>query len=897
MTADRIATLYRAALRVLPVATRERHGDQMAAVFVDLVGEARARRGLRGVLALTIAELAALVRFAWCERRGRPSPPRIDERLFIWPAEPEGRSLMLASIAQDVRYAARMLRRSPGFTVVCVITMALAIGANTAIYTVINGVLLKSLPYADPERVVVLGHHTNGGESLDSTTPGNLYDWMKGATAFESIAGFSQTERILTWNGNAERIRGMLSVGSIFDVLGRQAASGRTLAVSDDEPGAEPVIVLSAGLARRLFGEADTIGRSLAVNSVPHTVVGVMPPDFAFFDFGDEYWLPARFDLAFRNNRDQYFLAAIARLRPQTTITQAKAQLNTVMDSIRREYPQYTQNATAGVVPMKDLLLDDVETRLMMLMGAVAFVLLIACANLGNLLLARASTRRQEVALRHALGARPGRLVRQLLTESLLLAAIGGVAGLALGAALLRLLLTWLPENLPRLKGVELDGGVLLFTAAISLLSGLVFGAFPAVQLAGGTTIEAIRDTARGSSRSRFVRHTLVASELALALMLLVGAGLLARSFAKLLDVPPGFQTDRLLTFAVSIPTARYETSQQRFSFFQRAAEQVETLPGVRGVTLTTTLPVAGRGNGAWFNMLDRPWPATETPPGVPNRVVRANYFQALGIPLLKGRYFTERDGLDGTRAVIISESLARRFWPNEEALGRHIYMGAPDNRVVPDSEIVGIVADVKQTGLDEERGEAVYAPHALVPSVANFTFAVRTATDPAGLTPAVRDVMRRLDPGVPLVRIQTMDDILARSMAPTRSSMLLVSLFAAVALALAVIGVFGVLSYSVHQRTTELGIRLALGATAGSVKLLVLGQGMAPVAVGVAIGVAGALALTRFMETLLFGVTATDPLTFVAVSILLAAVAALASYVPARRATLVDPVRVLRQE
>ncbi len=890
-------TLYRAALRVLPADVRERHGAQMCVVFAELVREARRRAGPRGVLHVSLRELAALAWFAWCEHRGSARPLRIDERQFSWPLGPEGRSFMLASLAQDVRYAARLLRRAPGFTLVCVATMALAIGANTAIFSVINGVLLKALPFEDPELVVVLGHHTSGGDSLDSTTPGNLYDWMKSATAFQSIAGFTPTERIVTWNGNAERIRGGVSVGSIFEVLGREAMEGRTIAAADDRPGAEPVIVLSARLAHRLFGEGSAVGRSLGINNVAFTVIGVMPADFAFFDYDYEYWVPARFDVAFRNNRDQYFLAGIARLKPDTTVAQAQAQLNTVMDAIRREYPQYTQNATAAVAPMKDVLLDGVETRLTMLMGAVLFVLLIACANLGNLLLARASTRRREVAVRHALGARPTRLVRQMLTESLLLAALGGLAGLGLGAALLRVLLARLPEDLPRLMAVELDARVLICTAAVSLLSGLVFGAVPALQLASGAPMEAVREGARGSARSRWVRTTLVVSELALALILLVGAGLLARSFARLLDVPPGFRTDRLLTFTVSVPSTTYKTAAQRSAFFEQAAAQLESLPGVRHVTMTTTLPVAGRGNGAWFNMLDRPWPPTQTPPGVPNRTVRANYFQALGIPLLKGRYFTQDDRLDGTRAVIISESVARRFWPNEEALGKHIYMGASDNRVIPDSEVVGIAADVKQTGLDEESPEAVYAPHGLVPTITGFTFAIRTATDPAGLVAPARGIIRRLDPGVPVVRVQTMDALLARSVAPARSSMVLVGLFASVALALAIIGVFGVLSYTVNQRTTEIGIRLALGASTRNVKLLVLGQGMAPVAAGVAIGIVGALALTRLMETLLFGVTPTDPLTFAAVSTLLAAIAAVASYVPARRATRVDPVRVLRQE
>lgn len=805
---------------------------------------------------------------------------------------------MMASFVQDLRYAARMLWCTPGFTVVCVVTMALAIGANTAIFSVVNGVLLRALPYADPERLVILGHHTNGGESLDSTTPGNLYDWMDRATAFETIAGFAATERIVTWNGNAERIRGGMAVGGLFEVLGREAGQGRALAATDDVPGAPGVIVLSAGLARRLYGGQTAVGQSLAVNTVPYTVVGVMPSDFAFFDYDYEYWIPARFDAAFRGNRDQYFLRGIARLAPGTDITQAKAQLNTVMDGIRSQYPQYTQNATAAVMPMKTVLLDGVETRLLILMGAVFFVLLIACANLGNLLLARASSRRREVAVRHALGARVWRLARQMLTESLLLASLGGLAGLLLGTALLRVLLTSLPQDLPRIQGLEMDTRVLAFTIGLSMLSGLLFGAFPALQLAaGGAPMEAVREGARGSTRSGRVRAALVVSELALALMLLVGAGLLLRSFTNLLNVPPGFRADRLLTVTVSIPAASYQTPAQRVAFFEQAAQTLEQLPGVRAVTMSTTLPVAGRGNGAWFNMLDQPVPPNETPPAVPNRTVRANYFQTLGIPLREGRHFTERDGLDGTRAVIISESVARRFWPNESALGRRIYMGAPDNRVVPESEIVGIVADVKQVGLDEESPEAVYVPHGLVPSITAFQYAVRSDAEPSSLASAVRAAFRRLDSAVPLVRMQSMDAVIARATAPARSSVLLVGIFAALALTLAIVGVFGVLSYTVSQQKSEIGIRMALGANAADVKRLVLGRGMVPVVLGVAIGVAGALLLTRFLSSLLFGVTPTDPATFAAVSALLVSIAAAASYVPARRATRVDPMMVLRQE
>lgn len=893
--------LYRVALHLLPGPVRARHGAPMAAVFEALIGEARRRGGRTAVVRASVAELAALLQFAaaaWC---GRPAPRRLDEGALMATQDVRKGSPMFTSLTQDARHAARLLARSPGFTLVAVATIALAVGANTAIFGVVHGVLLKPLPFQDPDRVVVLGHLPRTGGSgqatVDSTTPGNLYDWMAGATGFEAIAGFSPTERIVTVDGGAERIRGGLAVGALFEVLGRQPADGRALQLADDDPGAPPVVLLSTRLARRVYADQAAVGRALTINGTPHTVVGVMPADFAFFDYDYEYWVPARFDAAFRANRDQFFLAGIARLKPGVSGEQAAVQLNTVMDAIRRDWPQFTENAVAAVQPAKAALLDGVERRLVVLQVAAVCVLLIACANLGNLLLARASTRQREMAVRHALGAGHGRLVRQMLAESLVLATLGGTAGLAVGAALLRVLVAHLPESLPRLGGVGLDVTVLLFTAGLTLGAGLLFGLVPALQVAGTSPMGALRDGARVIGRGRHVRTGLVVSELALALMLLVGAGLLGRSFAALLQVPPGFAADRLLTFTASVPTTTYRTGAERTAFFERAATDIARLPGVDTVTFTTTLPVAGRGNGAWFNMIDRPVPADQTPPAVPNRFVRANYFEAIGIPLRRGRTFTDRDGGDGARVVVISESVARRFYADRDPIGRHIYMGAPDNRVVAESEIVGVVADVKQRGLDEERPEAVYVPHAAQPTLPGFTFAVRTAGDPALLGAAVRDVLRRLDPGVPVLRLQTMADLLAGASAPARSSTILVAIFAAVALALALVGVFGVLSYTVSQQTTEFGIRMALGASAQAVRRQVLWRGLQPVFGGVALGLAGALAAARFMRTLLFGVAPADPATLAAVVALLVATATLAAYIPARRATTVDPVQALRQQ
>jgi putative ABC transport system permease protein len=889
--------LYRAALRVLPSDVRDRHGAQMVAVYADLLRDARIRRGWRGVIALTLAEVAALAVFAWREHRGLPRPPRIDERVLIWPAEPEGRPLMLASLAQDLRYAARMLRRTPGFTFVCVVTMALAIGANSAIFTAINGVLVKALPYHDADRIMVLGHVSDGFDGLGSTTPGNFYDWQARATAFESMAAFAYTARILTWNGSVDRVIGTQATGRLFHVLGRSATEGRVFTDADDLPGSPATIVLSQPLARRLFGDARVVNRTIGVGGMPFTVIGVMPADFTFPDYDAEFWLPARFDAKFRENRDQYFLEAVARLKPGVTLEQARAQLNTVMDAIRRDFPQYTERARGGVVPMKDLLVDNVRTRLLTLMGAVVFILLIACANLGNLLMARASSRRREIAVRYALGARPGRLVRQMLTESVMLAVIGGAAGLALGYAMLGKLVTWLPQDLPRANEISLDPFVVALTVVVSIACGLAFGLFPALQLASRVPMQDVREGTRGSRHSGRIRTVLVAAEVALALVLLTGAGLLVRSFNNLTHVDPGFRATRLLTLRVGVSGAVYKTSQQRVAFFDELRSRIERLPGVEAAAMTSYFPVTGYGTGAWFNILDKPVPPNRTPPSVAYRVVSANLFQTLGIPLIRGRFLTDADRAEGARAVVISEAVAKRFWPNEDPIGKRIYLGAPDNRLFQDAEIVGIVGDVAQLSLDSGGGETVYGTHHLMPFWSNFTFAVRTAGDPAALTSAIRAQLRELDPTVPLYGVKTIDEVLAQSRAPARSSMLLVGLFAVLAVTLAVIGVFGVLSYSVTQRTTELGIRMALGATARSVKLLVLGQGMAPVAAGVVAGIGGALALTRFLQTLLFNVKPTDPITFVSVSVLLAAIAAIASYIPARRATKVDPVTVLRQE
>ena len=483
------------------------------------------------------------------------------------------------------------------------------------------------------------------------------------------------------------------------------------------------------------------------------------------------------------------------------SVEQTLAQLNTVMDGIRSDYPQHTQNATGAVLPLRQFVVDGSGPRLWMLLGGVVVVLMIACANIANLLLARGSARRREMAVRHALGARATRLVRQMLTESLLLALLGGALGIVLGRALLQVLILWLSQNLPRAEGVTLDATVLAVTVTASVVCGLAFGLWPALQLARAGAADAVRHGIRETGRTDRVRSGLVVAQVALSLTLLAGAGLLARSFENLSNVRPGFEPNGLLTFNVSLPGAVYRETTARRTYFDRAVEQLGHIPGVTAVALSSTLPVAGRGTGAWFNILDRPLPPDQTPPGIPYRVVTPNYFAVIGVPLRHGRVLSDDDGLRGARAVVISEAVERRFWPGERALGKRIYLGAPDNRLFEDAEIVGVVGDVKQAGLDEATSEAVYVPYRLMPSMTTFSFAVRTAQEPTTLAGAVRAELRRIDSSVPVHQIRAMSEIVAQSLTPARSSFYLLGLFAVMALVLATIGVFGVLV--VHREST----------------------------------------------------------------------------------------------
>jgi putative ABC transport system permease protein len=878
--------VYRALLvLLLPAGFNDAFADDMLALFCELDRVARIRNGRIAALGNLVAELPGLLRLGIRERRtartirAHQATTHLEENMFD-------------AFAQDLTFAARSLRRAPGFAIIAVLTLALGVGANTAIFSLVNGVLLTPLRLSDPERLVAIGesNKSSGPTAIGVTSPGSLFDWQARSRTMK-IAGYSGTQAVLTGHGEPQQILGTRSIGGLFDVLGVRPLIGRGLRLADEDPSAPQVIVLGYEAWQRYFeGDRDVLGKTLDLNGIPQTIVGVMPRGFTFPGAPNDFWAPSRFDAAFRANRDQYFIQVVGRLAPNTTIENARAELATVAAQLNRDWPLYNQGVRIVAQPLQESIVGGVRRQLVVLMGAVVFVLLITCANLGNLLLARASGRRREIAVRQALGAGRWRIIRQLLTESVLLSVAGGVVGLLVGRSFLKLLLAAsATTNLPRVEEISLDGRVLWFTLAVSVVAGLFFGCMPAWQLARGKSTDALREGSRGNTGHQWARSMLVVSELALAMVLLTGAGLLLRSFDLLRRVDPGVKTDHVLTFTVSLP-------KRDPTFFPRALEQVRALPGVQSAALVNQLPVSGRGIGAWFNRIDRPLPPGTNPTGEAYRVVTPEYFSAVGISLKTGRLLSIADRRD-VPAIVINEALAKKYYPGENPLGKEIYLGAPDNRLFDHAPIVGIVSDTRDAGLGSDPLPTVYIPLAVMPTWPFFSFVVRTAGDPTTIASAARAAIRSIDASLPVRNIQTLDDVVAAAVAPARWSTTLLGVFAGVALVIAVLGVFGVLSFIVTQRTRELGIRIALGASTGSVRRLVVMRGVTLVVVGLAIGLAGAVALTRFMSTLLFRVTPTDPLTYAGVALLLLSAALLASYLPARRATRVDPIIALRAE
>ena len=879
--------VYRRVLALLlPRRFRERFSHQMLAVFAELESEARQRAGHRGVVAALLSELPGLVRLAARERRAERA-----ERARL-PNVAQRKGTVLESLSQDIRFAARSLRRSPGFTLVATLTLALGVGANTAIFSVVDGVLLRPLPVRDPARLVAVGEQSvsAGPGNVSVTSPANLYDWQRSARSVR-IAGFTSVSGTIMAHGEPQMLLGTQSIGGIMPLLGVAPMLGRLITEVDEEPTVPPAIVLSYETWRDLFGEdRDAIGKTITMNGTARTVVGVMAPGFSFLGGPSAFYSPARFDAKFRQNRDQYFIQVVGRLQPGSSLDRARAEMETVAARLRQDWPTFNTNLKILVLPLQETIVGGSRTQLMVLMGAVAFVLLIACANLGNLLLARASGRRREIAVRQALGAGVGRVARQLLTESLLLALVGGALGLIVGKLFLDLLLAAQTiTNLPRSDEIALDGRVLAFTFGVSLLAGVLFGSVPAWQLSRASSTSALREGAKGSDSQQWARSVLVVSEIALAMILLTGAGLLLRSFALLQRVDTGVRQDHVLTFNVRLP-------RDDRTFFPRSIERLRTLPGVRSAALVSQLPVTGRGIGAWFNRIDRPFPAGTNPTGEAYRVVTPGYFETMGISLRGGRGIEATDTRDAP-VVVVNEALVRKYYRGEDPLGKPIYLGAPDNRLFREAPIVGVVSDTRDAGLGSDPLPTVYIPLAVMSGWPSFSYVLRTQQEPGAIIAAARGAMRELDPTLPVRNVESMDDVVSTAVAPARWSTTLLGVFAGVALVIAVLGVFGVLSFVVTQRTRELGIRIALGAAPAQVRRLVVARGFALVLAGVAVGIVGAVVLTRFMGALLFGVTPTDPVTYGAVAALLVGAALLASYLPARRATRVDPILALRAE
>jgi predicted permease len=856
----------------------------MALVFAELHAAALRSGGRAAGVRALLAELPDLVRLAVRAHRAaraeRSQPTRSRRR----------EQAVLESFAQDVRFSLRSLVRSPGFTVVAVLTLALGVGANTAIFSVVDGVLLKPLALPLPERLVAVGEMPRDGDGLTVTSPGSFFDW-KAASRSLRLGAYSTVGGTVTGRGEPERLQGVRTLGGLFELLGVQPLFGRTVRESDEDPTAENVIVLGYRTWQRMYGEdRDVVGRTVTVNGTPRTIVGVMPPDFRFPDGAAEFWVPARFEQEFRSNRDQYFLAVIGRLTAGATLERARAEMATVATRLRTDWPLYNADLRIAVRPLRDTIVAGVKTRLLILMGAVVFVLLITCANLGNLLLARATTRRREIAIRQALGAGRGRVARQLLTESLVLALLGGAAGLLVGKAFLSLLLAAQETtNLPRVEDIVLDQRVLLFTLGVSLLAGLFFGSLPAWNLSRARSAGALREGARGSAGHQWTRSALVVSELALALMLLAGAGLLVRTFHLLQRVDPGIRATNVLTFDVSLPNADP-------AFVPATLAAIAALPGVRAAAVVSQFPVTGRGIGAWFNRLDRPTGDDVKPTGEAYRVVTPDAFAALGIPLERGRLLTDDDTRERP-AVVINEALARRYYPGEDPLDKEIYLGAPDNRLFDSAVIVGVVGDTRDAGLGSDPLPTVYIPLAVMQRWTAFSYVIRTSVPPLSVANAAREAVRAVDGTIPVRNVRTADTVLHEAVAPAQWSMTLLGVFATLAVTMAALGIFGVLSYTVTQRTRELGIRLALGAGPGAVRSMVVRQALGLVVAGLGIGLAGSVAVVRVMASLLYGVAPTDPVTFAAVGVVLVTVAVAASYLPARRATRVDPMIALRAE
>ena len=821
----------------------------------------------------------------------------------------------MSTFWQDIRYGVRMLWKSRAVTAIVILALALGIGANTAIFSVVNTVLLRPLPYEDSEQLVFLNEKSPVLDEMSISYP-NFSDWRTQNQSFEKIGVYNRGSYNLTGSGEAERIvTGQMSA-DMFTLLRVNALHGRVYTNDEDKPGGTPVVVLSYGLWQRRFGgQMSILNQPINLNNKSYTVIGVMPQTFQY-PSRVEMWVPVGqlSDQASWQSRGNHpGLYGVGRLKPGVTFAQAEADMDTLAANLEKQYPDTNAGNRVRLRPLLEIYVSDVRRALWVIFAAVGFVLLIACANIANLLLARATARRKEMAIRAAVGASRWRLARQLLTESILLSLIGGAIGLMLARWGIDLILYVSPDAIPRSREIGLDWPVLGFTIGVSFLTGILFGLIPAIQAGEVDVHETLKETGRGMSGRHWLRSSLVVVEVATTLVLLIGAGLMIRSFYLLQKVNPGFSYEHLTSFSVSLPQKKYATEEVQASFYNRLLENVRALPGVESAAAASGLPLGNNGWQTSFLIDGQPRPPRDQTPLMEACLVTPDYFRAMNIPLLRGRVFNDRDdrsnlnGRDLSKLnenereiaaldkVVIDEEFARRHWPNEDAVGKHIRLGGDEDG--QRLEVIGVVGRVKMESLNQNSDRVQgYFPYAQVPS-GGMTVIVKGSSDPNQLISSIRAAVREIDPDQPIYNPRTMQEIRAESVAGERLNLTLLSLFAGIALVLAVVGIYGVMSYSVTQRTHEIGIRMAIGARPRDVFTMILGQGMKLALIGVAIGLLLAFLLTRLMETMLFGVAPTDAPTFVGISILLISVAVLACYLPGRRATKVEPTVSLRYE
>jgi putative ABC transport system permease protein len=817
----------------------------------------------------------------------------------------------MQTLLQDLRYAVRMLLKHPGVTVIAVITLALGIGANTAIFSVVDTVALRPLPYKNPDRLVSLWENVSQ-RGRWRVTPANFVDWKKDSTVFENMAAFGASTLTLTGDGEPEQLMGTRASDGYFAVVGVEPILGRTFLPEEHEPGKGGVVILGQSFwQHRYGGNRAIINKAITLDGSSYTVVGVMPSDvfpvwpttsgkISFDSNEQQYWTPMSFSAQWQSNRTAHVLGVLGRLKQNVTLEQARAEMNTIGARLEQAY---AANKGEGIIvnQFMDEMVGNVRPALFTLLGAVGLVLLIACANIAGLLLAQHAVRGKEVAIRAALGAGRGRLVRQFFIEGLLLSVLGTVAGILLATIGIDLIVKLVPSQYPRFSQTQIDLRVLGFTVALSLLTCLLFSLLPALQ-ASKPDLQATLEQGRrvagpGIGRQRF-RQLLVVFQISIAVMLVISAGLLVKSFWRLRHVDPGFNPEQVLSLTVGLPPAKYSDNQKINSFYNQLIERISRLPGVEGTAIAYDQPLEANWIDA-FTVAGRPAGPGESESANFNPV-SLDYFQTLGVRRVSGRGFTAQDDQDHPGVAVVNESFVRKYFPNETALGQRLQLSAPariwNNERLTSFEIVGIVRDVKSAGLNSDAEPTYYVPASQAP-LQNMTVLVRTLSDPNALVPALRSAVLAIDPNQPITNIKTMDHIVADSIAQPRLSMLLMGLFGLLSLTLAAVGIYGLLSYAVTQRTQEMGIRMALGARMIDVLKLILTQGMMLVVIGEVLGLLGAFAFTRFLKALLFGVTPTDATTFFAVVAVLTAVALLACYVPARRATKVDPLEALRYE